>query len=331
MSMTARSTTSEKSSAFGLTEIWARGEKLTRLGGGAMVKQLGLLAWRSAVSAPLTSILTLATMSVALFLLAAFCLVLQTLNRVAVETRSDVALTIYLKDGSPSDQRIALEQELRGRVEVASADFKSNEAALAEFGRSLGDDAALLEGLAEKNPLPASYEVKFRPEFGSVEIYREFAARYDSHPLVEHIHYSGGVVGRLGAIMQTLRIGGGGAILFMLVATGFLMANTIKLALYAHRSEIEIMRLVGATQSFVRAPFLIEGTVQGLLGAVVGLGLLGGVVGIANRFLERSESLSQVMSSLPGLGFSGVVLVLAAGVVVGLLGSFLAVRRFSVD
>lgn len=331
MSVTAQSTTSAKDSAFGLTDIWARGEKLSRLGRGAMVKQLGLIAWRSAVSAPLTSLLTLATMSVALFLLAAFCLVLQTLNRVAVETRSDVALTIYLKDGAPSDERAALEQELARRAEVASTDYKSNEDALAEFGRSLGDDAALLEGLAEKNPLPASFEVKFKPEFGSIEVYRDFAARYEAHPLVEHIHYSGGVVGRLGAIMQTLRVGGGGAILFMLIATGFLMANTIKLALYAHRGEIEIMRLVGATQAFVRAPFLIEGTLQGLLGALVGLGLLGGVVGLINRFLGRSESFSEVIQELPGLGVSGFILVLTAGVVVGLLGSFLAVRRFSVE
>ncbi|MFM1846645.1 MAG: Cell division protein FtsX, partial [Pseudomonadota bacterium] len=242
------STSGQKDSAFGLTEIWSRGERLTRLGRWAMVKQLVTLAWRSVVSAPLTSLLTLATMSVALFLLAAFCLLLQTLNRVAVETRTDVALTIYLKDAAPSEARAALEGELKSQPEVGSLTFKSSDAALAEFSASLGDDAALLEGLADKNPLPASFDVKFKPEFGSIEVYRSFAARYEGNPLVDHIHYSGGVVGRLGAIMQTLRVGGGGAILFMLIATGFLMANTIKLALYAHRSEIEIMRLVGATQ-----------------------------------------------------------------------------------
>lgn len=331
MSASARNPDSESSSAFGLTEIWARGEKRTRLSRGAMLKQLGALAWRSAISAPLTALLTLATMSVALFLLAAFCLVLQTLNRLAVETRSDVALTIYLKAGDTGAQRSELEREITARAEVASTLFRSSEAALEEFGRSLGDDAALLEGLADTNPLPASFEVRFKPEFGSTEVYREFAARYEEHPLVEHIHYSGGVVGRLGAIVQGLRVGGGGAVLFMLVATGFLMANTIKLALYAHRSEIEIMRLVGATQSFVRAPFLIEGTAQGVIGAGLGLALLGGVVGIVNRFLARSESFSQVVRSIPGLELSGMALVLGAGIVVGLLGSFLAVRRFSIE
>ena len=321
----------EGTSAFGLTAIWARGSELSRLSRWAMAKQLVSIAWRSVRSAPLTSLLTLATMSVALFLLAAFCLLLQTVNRVAVETRSDVALTLYLKGDSAGDARVALEGELRSRPEVASVDFVSSDAALAEFRSSLGDEAALLEGLAERNPLPASFAVKFKPEFGSLQEYQALSSEYAGHPLIDHIHYSGGVVGRLGAMMQTLRVGGGGAIVFMLFATGFLMANTIKLALYAHRSEIEIMRLVGATQAFVRAPFLIEGGAQGFLGALLGLTLLSILVGGVNRFLSRSELLSGFAHALPPLDVVGVALVVFAGIAVGLLGSFLAVRRFSVE
>jgi cell division transport system permease protein len=317
--------------AFGLDQIWADGATVGRLGRWAMARQLGVLAWRSVVSAPLTAVLTLGTISTALFLLALFCFAFENLERITSEMRSEVALTMYFKSGTAPTERSEFERMVRGLPEVASVAYTSEAEALAMFGRSLGNDAALLEGLAERNPLPASLDVRFRPESGSNDVYSAFAAQYGGHPLVERIHYSSGVVGHLGVIARAVRWGGGVAVICLLLATGFLMANTIKLAMYAHRNEIEIMRLVGATQAFVRAPFIIEGTVHGLLGALIGLGALAGVLALAGHFLAESELVALVPGMTPYVSSGGATLVLVAGGVVGFVGSLLAVRRFSIE
>ena len=148
---------------------------------------------------------------------------------------------------------------------------------------------------------------------------------------MELAQYSAGVINQLGALISALQVGGTIAILIMVVLISCIIANTIKLALFSRNDELQIMKLVGATSSFIRIPCLIEGSLQGLLGAVIGIFCLYlSYLGL-NGLLEDSDVLRVVFPELHFLSAAGFLLVLSVGVLVGILGSYFAVRPFLND
>ena len=125
-----------------------------------------------------------------------------------------------------------------------------------------------------------------------------------------------------------VEVGGGIGMIFLLVITGFIIANTIKLALYNHRMEIEIMELVGSRRGAIYAPYMLEGLGQGIVGAAVGIGIVFLVFLLINSTMAKSEFLQMLFSSFQFLPVSVLLYILVAGAGVGMSGSFLAVRRF---
>ena len=144
--------------------------------------------------------------------------------------------------------------------------------ALKNFRALLGDDASMLEGLEQENPLPASLDMQAVSAEQAESLFEEVSERFRGDSAVESVRYSRGGVQQLKKILSVVRGAGIVGIVFLLIITGFIIANTIRLALYGHRMEIEIMQLVGARRAAIMAPYVIEGLVQGLLGAVVAIG-----------------------------------------------------------
>ena len=189
----------------------------------------------------------------------------------------------------------------------------------------LGDLAGALEGLSQ-NPLPPTIEVRPRGSPAPSAV-RMLAARLARLPSVTDVDYGREWLDRLEALGRSLRIFGAGALLVVLGAALLVVANTIRLAVYARRDEIEIMKLVGATDGYVRMPFLLEGALQGLIGALLALGALHAVLRFLLPKATQAFAFAAGTDAPQLLPVHGAALI-GIGALVGFLGSWLAVGRF---
>jgi cell division transport system permease protein len=277
---------------------------------------------------PLNHAVALITVALAVLILNIFFLIFYNLDLLLERWQQEVEVTVYIKKGvSHSDQR-AIRDYIAALDGVEEARLVSEEEALSRFRAELGPGQSLLEGL-EGNPLPASVEVRLK---GSVvredKKLQSLIQAFRSIDGVEDVQAGQQLLRRLGIIKEglglvVLVIGGG-----IVLAIISIISNTIKLTVYARREEIEIMRLVGATDSFIRAPFLLEGMIHGGTGTIVSLALLGlGYLLVAPTWNENLQGilLGLRISFLPA---DWLWKELVAGVVVGAMGSFFSVSRF---
>ena len=188
----------------------------------------------------------------------------------------------------------------------------------------LGEDATLLDELGQ-NPLPDSIKILLKP----ISDFQEFRESYLSLSVIEDSASGQDWVDKLMKLMALSRRSGMAILILLGVANLIIIANAIQLTVFARRNEIEIMRLVGATNWFIRTPFLLEGVIQGLVGALLATFMLGLgyqiIEGRAQDFLPGLQLLS-FYSDLLHLHLKLVFL----GVILGLLGSLLSLRKFLV-
>jgi cell division transport system permease protein len=275
----------------------------------------------------LVNLVAIGTIAVSLFILGIITTLSINLSQVLAGWSSKVQLTLYLEDGLGSTELRELERALRETPGVASFEFISKEDAVRRF-RSYFAELNTLPEMLDPNPFPASFEVQVGPAFRDPDKVRQLSSRLGSQPGVEEVDYDQLWVERLSAVIDLVRALGlfiGGA---LVVAAVFTIFNVIKLTVYNRSEEISIMRLVGATPAYIRGPFLVEGMLQGGLGGALALALLYG----AHWFLVRQILtpakllLGAEWLKLPSPAVSAAIL--AGGMLVGLLGSFLSVRRF---
>lgn len=316
------------SSKFGLEGIWAESKQLQAIPKHQMVLQLGTLAWKSFSANPVTAFLTLLTISIVLTLFGAFMLLLQNVAVGVSSGSSAASLRLFLYDGVGGEAIERLRTEIAAHPGIKSVRIITKEGAISEFRAALGEDAALLEGLDTQNPLPQSLEVSFQNSERISADMDAFAAAYRSNQAVQQVQYSQNLVGQLGGLIRLVRVGGAVALVVMILVTAFVVATTIRLALYSHRQEIQIMRLVGARWHFIRAPFLIEGVAEGVLGAAVAVLVLYVGQGAVTRALASAELVRVLGVQILFLSPMAIAGILLLGPALGLLGSFLAVRRF---
>src|ERR671931_1718962 len=180
-------------------------------------------------------------------------------------------IMIYLRDGLTPGRLEALRTALSQAAETASLEYTSKDQALQQLRARLGERANVLEGL-QTNPLPASFTMTVRDEFRRPELLREVVQRYRQWPEIEDIDDGEGWMERFHTLVWVLEVGMIGIGGLIGIAVMFIIATTVRLALYARAEEIAIMQLVGATGWFIKAPFVLEGMLQGFLGASLAVG-----------------------------------------------------------
>jgi cell division transport system permease protein len=232
-------------------------------------------------------------------------------------------MSVYLVDEITEEQRRAIELALAPGPIVAAQEYVSKEAALARFKQTFNDLARSIDTLGE-NPLPASYEVRLNPQGATEAGIDELGARLRETAGVADVRYDRQWLGRLTSAISLVR-GVGllmGAVLSF--AAALTVAAVVRLALNARRDEIEIMQLVGAPTAFVRGPFVMEGVIQGGIGALVALVALGVVFfslrGSYLAPLAAAVNLSTIRFLPAELG----VLLILGGMAVGCVGGFVA-------
>jgi cell division transport system permease protein len=277
--------------------------------------------WRNRVM----SVAAIVTMMLMLLLLSGLLIVLSGLQAGLSFVEQKVDVQAYLNDGVAPDRVETLMTQVRALPEVAEVSYKSKEQALAEWQQQLVErgqqDLSVVTGT---NPIPASINVKLR----TPGIYGQVVETLKAPPgVVKRVDETRQVVDAIVSITNVLRTIG----LVMLVMVGltvlFIVVNTIRMAVMARADEIEIMRLVGASDAFIRWPFIFEGLLVGLFGAAVTLLLL--LLAAA----PISELTNAIVSQVPvgfdrQLGLQLLVLVVAAGSAMGGIGAWISVRSY---
>lgn len=223
-------------------------------------------------------------MSVALLMLTLFTLLTVNLQAVALAFQSEIEVVAFLHDGHTPETVQEMQQRLLQDAGVMSVSFVSKAAALEEFKKQLGSDADLLEVL-EENPLPASLRLRLREDARTSERLELLASWIREIEGVAEVRYGDQWVERLERYIQvflllTLIVG-----IVVAIAALFVISNTVRLTVMARGQTIEIMRLVGATDWFIRTPFVVEGALQGGAAGAIAMAILWAVHHYATQFV----------------------------------------------
>ena len=276
----------------------------------------------------LISSITVGIISICLFLVGGYVLLTHNLQGVLETWKEEVRITIYLRDGFPDQDILAFQDRLSSLPQVLSVAYISKEQALEEFTAMLADDKVLVSGL-EVNPLPASLRITLPDKSRNMEGVKAVLPAIGDDPLVQEIQYGKEWLGRLDRVLALLRIGSVVLGLALSLAAVFIISNTIKITVMARKDELEIMRMVGATEGFIRLPFLVEGVIQGLAGAAVSLGLLAAVHSLIVTRAEQPLLKVLHVESFKFLPLAAITAIRLAGMILGGLGSLASVGRHS--
>ena len=269
-----------------------------------------------------TTLAATVTVLIVMFFLGVFVALGSYLYAKVDQVRGETKVSVYLKDDVLNRQVGTLELRLRQNPDVKTVVYVSKAQALAKMKKQLGKDNNVFKQLPV-NPLPASLDVHLHDPGQAKAV----AATVRGRPGVDSVNYGGKTADRVLRVGATIEAVVGGLILILAIAAVLLIANTIRLSIHSRRREIEVMKLVGATNWFVRMPFIIEGMLCGLVGAAVAIVLLyASYVGLLREWIQGSDlSSSQVQAiSFWLLG----ALLIVAGTGLGAVGSGLTLRRY---
>ncbi|NLO82646.1 MAG: ABC transporter permease [Clostridiales bacterium] len=266
---------------------------------------------------------------VALFVLGLILVIAFNLDVMVENMESKMEITIYLKDETTEEQRLTIENNIRSWEGVYEIVFVSKQEALDKWRTELGDKGKLLEGYSgENNPLPDSFLIKIqKPEY--VE---DIVERVRAIPAVDDINYSSRVAEFIGWFARGIRIFGALIVAILAVVAVIVISNTVRLTVYSRRKEINIMKYIGATDWFIRWPFIIEGMVLGMIGALLSTCL---VVGVYKLMIDRSGYIDVkwgylgIFKLLPmdKIMFPVLVISMMVGVCVGIMASCISIRK----
>jgi cell division transport system permease protein len=272
------------------------------------------------------NLLAVATLASTLFLAGLVMLVLANVeNRVRL-LHEEVTVQVYLEDDIAEAERLELERELAGLDGVDRLVYVDKAEALNRYREWAADMAQLADEL-EQNPLPASFELFLVPGAGAEERGAAVAVAMTGREGIEEVRFNRAWLRRLEAILDLARIGGTGLAFVVFAAVVFVMASVLRLAVYARRTEIDIMLLVGATPAFVRGPFLAAGLGQGVIAAGVAVLLVELVRRAALGYAGRGSLVLLDLVAARPLPLGPTGLLFAVGLAVSLAGAWFAVRR----
>ncbi len=277
--------------------------------------------WRNAVM----SLAATATMVLMLLLLAGFWIIQTGLLAGLEFTEEKVQVVAYLQQNATEGQITALAAEIQQRPDVESVEVVTRDKALERFRESMEAQGRTdLTDQLEANPLYASVEVKLKDPSALRSV--TDALSPTEHRIVRNVINIEDLVERLLTVTNVLRTVGTGILVAVGLIALFIIVNAIRLAVVARAEEIEIMRLVGASDAFIRWPFVFEGAFVGFLGAAVTLGILLAAADPLNGFMV--EFFRVLPLQVGSLTRDLVTLVMGAGVGLGILGSWVSVRTY---
>ncbi len=274
------------------------------------------------------SIASISCITITLIVVAASIIISFNVENFADSIRKDVTVVIFLKSDVDETEREKLKDIIEKTKNVANLTFKSKEETAEETKESIPVLENLIEEWKENdsNPLLDSYLLKVK----DIEQIRETVAQIKKSEYVNNINYGDEIVDQLITVFKIVEKISIGVVVALIIVTAFLITNTIKLAIFSRKREIEIMRLVGASNLSIKIPFIIEGLFIGSLGAIIPIIItIYGYSSLYNFFGGKlfGSSLARLISPMPFVYYSSLLLILI-GIIVGMFGSYTAVKKY---
>lgn len=269
------------------------------------------------------AIASVLTVTLSMLILGVFLSAVLNINHMASYLENQVEMTVYLKDGLTTDQVMGIGKYLKAQPGMKEIKFTNKDQAMKDFRERMGDQQGLLDAI-NGNPLPASYQMSFQtPE--QLKTAAEVVAKYQG---VETVQYGKDIIEQLYKVAQVIRLSGIVLIIFLAGAELFIISNTIRLTVFARRREIQIMKYVGASNGFIRWPFLFEGMVIGFLGSgFASLILWEGYKTVVSEMAAAGLVFIPMIPLWPFMGYTTLI-ILAAGIVIGVMGSAISLRKY---
>ncbi|MCL5016382.1 MAG: ABC transporter permease [Patescibacteria group bacterium] len=279
----------------------------------------------------LLSVATLVIMVMTLFAFGSLIVGNHVLTSALNSIQSKIDISVYFKPDTPEDQILAIQQSLEQMSEVENVQYVSKDQALQTFEQQHANDPSISQALTElgSNPLSASLNIKAN----NPNQYQDIANYINStsvSSMVENVSYNQNqlVIQRLAAILNISREAGLILTIVLAFAATLIAFNTILLAIYSNREEVEIMRLVGASNAFIRGPYVIEGVVYGIIAAVLSLAILTPIIYVTSPYMQvfiPGFDLRQYFNGNLALLF---VYEAAFGSFIGIISAMIALRRY---
>lgn len=271
----------------------------------------------------LMSFASISTVALSLLILGIFLVMVLNLNNMASTLESQVQISVYLQDNLTDLEIRETGTRISKLSGVSQVLYINKDEAMSRFKKRLGDQQGLLTALGDTNPLPNAFEVKV----DKPERVKQVAEAIGQIKGVENAKFGQEVVEHLFNLTKMMRIFGLVLIIFLAMAALFIISNTIRLTVFARRKEIGIMKYVGATDWFIRWPFLIEGMMLGIGGALIAVLLLGQVYGALIQQVYQSLAFLPLIPQYPFITNISILL-MVVGASIGALGSTISLRKF---
>lgn len=278
-----------------------------------------------------TTLGSIITIFLSLFIIGVFLVSGSIVENVVKSVESEVSITAYVSDEASEADIAAAQEYIRGLDGVSSVAFTSKDQALEKF-REMSSNAAIVDELGG-NPLPASIDIELSdPQMVSdvanqIENSSQFKKIADENNPADSLKYGQRTVERLFSVTNYIRYIGLALIVLLVFIALVFINNTIRLAIMARRKEIAIMRLVGASNGFIRGPFLMEGALHAIIGAALAIGSIELIRNLALPRLQASLAFLPIEVA-PNTFLFIYLILLVAGLIIGLIGSMLAMRRY---
>ena len=273
------------------------------------------------------NVVTIGTITLALLIVSLFLLVFVNMENAADNWSERVQVTVYFDRELPVAEQATFRNRITALSGVSRVGYVSREEAIKRFKNRLRGQETLLEGVRPE-VLPSSLEITLKRTSRDTRSVEAIVTALRRIQGITEVQYGEEWVKRFNTFLNFMRLVGALLGAFLVIAVIFIVSNTIKLTIYARRDELEVMSLVGATKFFIKAPFLIEGIIQGGAGALVAMALL---LGSYELFLHNADNFmifNPVTSGLSFLPLEYVGAIFLAGIVLGFIGSLTSLKRF---
>lgn len=266
---------------------------------------------------------SIGTVTVSLFVLGVFLILVLNMNRLAGMLESQVQISVYLEDHLTDREKRQIEYDITSLQGIDTVKYVDRDEAKTHLQERLGDQKYLLDALSDDNPLPDAFEVTVT----TPAVVESAASAISAMSGVEEAKYGQDVIEHLFDITRLMRIFGLVLMLLLGAATLFIIANTIRLTVFARRKEIAIMKYVGATDWFIRWPFLLEGIVLGCFGGIIAAVALRSFYAAMAAQIYSTLAFFPLLPQYPFMNYVTLA-ILGSGIVIGAIGSLISLKRF---
>lgn len=274
-----------------------------------------------------THTVAIGTITLALLTFGIFIITVINLNQIFEDWGKRIQVIVYMDEHTNSEEIKKVKEKINNLTQTENVTYVSKEKALITLKKSLHNQNGILDNLDE-NPLPASFEIQLKEEYKNLQSVKAFVARVKGIDGVSDVEYGQEWLEKFSAFISMVKLVGVSIGCFLLLATIIIISNTIKLTIYSRREEIEIMKLVGATNFFIQTPFFLEGFIQGFSASLLSLGILYVSYKILISKIIIDYSLYLGYLDLIFLSQKLIIELILLGILLGLFGCAFSMGRF---